>query len=402
MKCLFVVADGAADRPCKELGGKTPFQAANTPNLDTLAADGVNGIMDVISPGVPPGSDTAHLALFGYNPCKYYTGRGTFEALGAGIELKEGDVAFRGNIAMIEKGIVKDRRAGRRDAKLFEKALKGIRIERVQGIKPVVKATVGHRFVLVLRGKNLSCGITDTDPHKTGVRIQKSKPLEKSEAAIRTAAAVNEFTEKALNVLKKHPANKNQKFKANAVLLRGAGIFKPMPSMKKKYGLRAAGVAKGALYLGVARAVGMKTIAPKKATGTVNENYESLARAALKALKNHDFVFVHVKGPDLAGHDGKPKEKVRVIEGIDGMMGKFMKLKNTLIVFTSDHSTPCSLKNHSGDPVPVMISGPGVRPDDVISFDEISAAKGGLNRITGLSLMPIVLDLMGKSKKYGA
>ncbi|MCD6414526.1 MAG: 2,3-bisphosphoglycerate-independent phosphoglycerate mutase [Candidatus Diapherotrites archaeon] len=402
MKCLLIIADGAGDRPCKELKGRTPFQAAKTPNLDSLASRGITGLMDVISPGLPPGSDTAHLALFGYDPKIYYSGRGPFEALGAGVKLKEGDIALRGNIATVKNGIIIDRRAGRRDSKPFEKVLKNIKITSVRGVKPIVRATVEHRFVLILRGKELSPNVTDTDPHKTGKSILASKPLKDSDAARRTALAINEFTNKAMSVLKGHPKNKGSRLKANAVLLRGAGSFLPMPSMRKRYGLRATGIAKGALYSGVARAVGMKTVIPTGATGGINENYASFARTALKTLKKNDFVFVHIKGPDIAGHDGNPLEKVKIIEEIDSMIKEFMRLRNTLIVFTCDHSTPCSRMDHSGDPVPLVMAGPGVRPDDVVSFDEVSVSRGGLNRINGLSLMPIIIDLMDKSKKYGA
>lgn len=402
MKTLLVIADGAGDRPCLELEGKTPFQSAKTPNLDFLATKGTNGIMDIISPGVKPGSDTGHLALFGYDPHQYYTGRGPFEAAGAGIELKKGDVAFRCNMGTKEEGIVVDRRAGRLPTTDLVEALEIIRIDSVHGIEPIVKDGIAHRFALVLRGKDLSWRVTNSDPHETGKPAQKIKPLEKSGGATRTAKAANEFMEKAEDILAHHPNNIDRIPPANCVLLRGAGAAMDMPPFEQRYSLKATAIAKGTLYQGIARILGMHLVIPETATGKLEENCMAFAKEAEKAFETSDFVYLHIKGPDIAGHDGKPKDKVRIIEDIDEMMGELLDLPDTLIAFTADHSTPCPLKGHSGDPVPITIKGKGVRVDDVNRFDEISCAKGGLNRIRGMDLMPILLNILNKNEKYGA
>ncbi|MCD4739923.1 2,3-bisphosphoglycerate-independent phosphoglycerate mutase [archaeon] len=401
MKTILIIADGAGDRPEKALKNRTPFQAAHTPNLNALATKGINGIMDVIAPGIKPGSDTGHLALFGYDPHDYYTGRGPFEAAGAGITLKKGDVAFRCNMGTVKNGVVADRRAGRKPTSEFVEALKQIKIETVHGVTPIVADGIAHRFALVLRGQDLSWRVTNSDPHDTGMPVQQVKPLEKTGGALRTAKACSEFMKKAEHILATHPSNKTRDPPANAVLIRGAGIATNMPAFETKYGLSTAAIAKGTLYEGVARMLGMEVITPKTATGDKNEDCMAFAKETKKALKRKDFVFLHIKGPDLAGHDGKPEEKVETIESIDEMIGELLDL-DALIAFTCDHSTPCNLKGHSGDPVPIAIAGEGIRTDNVTHFDEIACAQGGLHRIRGSDLMPILLNILNLNEKYGA
>jgi len=399
---LLVILDGIGDRFVSKLNG-TVLQYAKTGNLDFFAKTGINGIMDPIAPGIRPGSDTAHLALLGYDPYKVYTGRGPFEAAGIGIKLKEGDVAFRCNFATVnEKMIVKDRRAGRikNGTKELAKAIDAMKID---DVKIIFKEAVEHRAVLVFRGKELSSSITDVDPHKDNIRIDESKPL--SGNAKRAADILNRFVEESYAILKNHPINRERAKKklpsANIILPRGAGIFPKMRSMDEKYKLKSACVAGISLVKGVCRLAGMDIIDVKGATGGTDTNIDAKIEWGVKALKNHDFVVVNIKAPDIYGHDGDAFGKVKMAEKIDKALTP-LKNVDCLKIFTADHSTPVTVKNHSADPVPLTITGKNIRVDDVKHFDEISCAKGALGRITGKDLMNIALDLTNRAEKFGA
>ena len=399
---LLVILDGIGDRFVPKLNG-TVLQYAKTENLDFFAKAGINGIMDPVAPGIRPGSDTAHLSLLGYNPYDVYTGRGPFEAAGIGIKLKEGDVAFRCNFANVdEKMIVKDRRAGRIKQGTGELArtLDGMMID---DVKIIFKEAVEHRGVLVFRGKNLSSNISDVDTHIDNVRIHESKPL--SVDAEKTADILNRFVKESYQILKEHPVNmervRNKKMPANIILPRGAGIFPKMGSMNEKYGLKSACVTGISLVKGICRLAGMDIINVKGATGGVDTNIDGKIECAVKALENHDFVIMNIKAPDLFGHDGDAFGKVKMAEKIDKALEPLKNI-DCLKIFTADHSTPVTVKNHSADPVPITITGKDVRVDDVQNFDEISCAKGGLCRIRGKDLMNIALDLTNRNEKFGA
>ena len=406
-KCLFVLADGAGGRPIKRLGNKTPYQLAHTPNLDHLSEIGEDGLMDPIAPGIRPGSDTSHLQLFGYDPHKYYSGRGPIEALGVGVDVQEGDIAFRCNFATIKDGIIIDRRAGRIKEGTHElaKAVNGIAITSVPGVRIIFKESTEHRAVLVFRGQGLSPQINDNDPHTTGVPPTKITAIEHTPEAIRTAQALVEFVEKSHKVLRSHPINRERELPANYLLCRGAGRLVRPPSFEKEHGIKGTVIAAEGMIKGVGRLLDMEVIHPPGATGGYDTDLYAKADAAAEALKRSDFVFLHIKETDLAGHDGDPEKKIAVLEDIDKMLGYLLKkvgLANTIVVFTSDHSTPCSTRDHSADPVPIVIAGADVRFDYVKHFDELSATEGGLFKIMGRDLFPILMDLMGRSKKYGA
>lgn len=403
---LLVVLDGLGDRPLKELGGKTPLQAAATPQLDRFAAEGVNGLVDPIAPGVCPGSDTAHLALLGYEPRHVYTGRGPFEAAGVGIDVRPGDVAFRCNFATVDdNGHVADRRAGRiREGTAdLAAALDGREID---GVRVLFREGTEHRAALVLRGDGLSAAVSDTDPHREGAPIRHADPL--ADDAGRTAAILNRFLEEARPILADHPVNRDRRARglppANALVTRGGGVFPHLPSLREKHALEGAVVAGVALIKGICRALGMAVMDVPGATGGLDTDLEAKAEAAMGALREKDFVLLNVKAPDICGHDGKVREKVRVVEGIDDMVGRLQSGlgDDVVIALTADHSTPCVLRAHSGDPVPTSLHGEGVRRDDVAVFDEIAAARGGLGRLRGTDLLPVLLDLAGRSTKYGA
>jgi len=405
-KILLVIFDGLGDRPLIELGHKTPLEATPKPNLDWFASNGVNGLVDPIAPGVAAGSDTSHLALFGYDPHEVYTGRGPFEAAGVGIDLEPGDIAFRGNFASVDEDMqLTDRRAGRirEGTEELAKALDGLKLGR---IKATVLAGTEHRVAVVLRGRGLSPRVTDTDPHEIGETIEESKPLES--AAKVTAKAVNAFTKQAYKILKSHPVNRARVAKgeppANAIVLRGAGVFPDLVPITERFHVTAAGIAGVALIRGMFRTIGMDVIDVPGATGGLDTDMIAKADGALDALRTHDLVVLHVKAPDLCGHDGNASEKIRVIERMDAMMGhlKTMLATDVVVALTADHSTPVALKDHSGDPVPLTIFGEGVRVDEVLNFDERSMAHGALGRLRGTDVMNVLLNASNRVEKYGA
>lgn len=405
-KILLVIFDGLGDRPLNELGHKTPLESTPKPNLDWFAANGINGLVDPIAPGIVPGSDTSHLALFGYDPHEVYTGRGPFEAAGVGIDLKPGDIAFRGNFASVDdKMRLTDRRADRirEGTEELAKSVDGIKLGR---IKVTVRAGTEHRVAVVFRGRGLSPNVSDTDPHEIGAAILVAKPFEPS--AKLTAKAVNVFTKKAHQILVEHPVNRSRESKgespANAIVLRGAGVYPDLVPITERLHMKAAGIAGVALIRGMFRTVGMDVIDVPGATGGLDTDMIAKAEAALNVLPTYDLVVLHVKAPDLCGHDGNASEKIRVIERMDAMMGHLKaKLGSDVVVaITSDHSTPVALKDHSGDPVPLTVFGEGVRVDNVLNFDERSVAAGALGSIRGLDVMNVLLSVANRAKKYGA
>ncbi len=399
MKIVFIVFDGLADRPIKELGNKTPLEVADKPNLDKLAKRGINGLLDIISPGKRIGSDVAHLSILGYDPYKYYTGRGPLEASGIGLELNSDDVAFRANFATVSEDFtVIDRRAGRisEGTEELEKAINEIDI----GVDFIFKASVAHRGVLVLRGKGLSDKVSDTDPHEVGVKVMEAKPLENTAEAKRTAEIINEFTRKVYEVLNNHRVNvervRKGKLKANMILLRGAGRTPCFEPFKERYGINGACIAKTAIIKGIARLLGMEVIDSR-------EDFMERGKQVFEALERNDFVLLNIKEPDEAGHDGNYERKIKIIEEADKMIGMFLDyVEENYLVVLSDHTTPVSFRDHTGDEVPILIAGPEVRSDDVTTFSERSVYKGYLNRIRALDLMTYMLNLTNRLEKYGA
>ena len=404
-KGLLIVLDGAGDRPIKDLDGKTPYEYAKTPNLDKLSEIGINGLMDPIKPGQPAGSDTSHLSLLGNNPYETYKGRGYLEALGVGLDLDEKNIAFRCNYGTLRNGKIVDRRAGRIKEGTEELA-KSIQEKVNLPVKFKFKDSTEHRAVLVL--EEGSTKVTDGDPHDTNM-----EPLEitsKSEEGEKTAKLLNEFVNQAHNILKNHEVNlkreKDNKLPANYILVRGAGKKPSTLDFNNKYGVKPSAVVPTALVRGTLRSMGFKILDVKGATGGYDTNVIAKANKVIEEFKNNrDFIFLHFKATDLAGHDGDPEKKIKMIEKADKMIGKLhekLELSKYAIALTSDHSTPCEVLNHSGDPVPIVIAGGGVRTDDVNKFGERPCSKGGLGRINGKDVLLTIMDLMGNTKKYGA
>ena len=410
MRTILVVGDGIADRPLKELGGRTPLETAEIPHLDGVARDGVCGIMDILAPGRPPGSDVANLTLLGYDPFESYRGRGALEAMGAGLEVGPGDVAFRGNFAYLDdEGVVVDRRAGRVDGSVFTEYLSDVSLSAYPDVEVTVMPTLGHRLAVVLRGEGLSWRISDIDPHETGVRVLRSMPIDGTAEAKRTAAIANELYSLLREKMLRHPLNRERAAGglplANVILLRGAGAIPAVKPLTEEYGVEGACVAVTPTVRGACLSAGFDIHDAPGATGGTDTDALGKAEVVERVLPRYDIVFVHVKGADNASHDGDQELKISVIEKIDAMVGHLLDnvdIEETCIAVTADHTTSTRARDHTGDPVPVAILGPEVRSDIVERYSERDCARGGLGRIRGKELMPILLNLQGKVSMYGS
>ena len=412
MKGIVLIMDGMGDRPLKELNNQTPLQAADTPNMNKMAKEGITGIMDSIAPGIIPGSDTAHLSILGYDPYEVYTGRGPFEANGVGVDVLPGDIAFRCNFSTADEDLViTDRRAGRikEGTKDIVEELNKMQLEDYPDVKIIFKESTAHRAVLVLRGEGLSGKVSDADPKVEGKKPAEVKALDDTPEAQKTADILNQLVKKTYEMSKDHPVNLKRIEEglppANIVVPRGAGEVPSVESLNDKYEVNSACIAETGLIMGIGRFAGMDIIEMDDVTGGVDTNLYNIRDTIIDQVKNsdHDFFLINIDGADEAGHDGNVQQKLEFIEEVDKVvMSELIKLEDTYIYLTADHSTPISVMNHSGDPVPVIIRGPEVRVDDVCEYSEVACAKGGLGRIRGSDVMNIMMDLMNYSHKFGA
>ncbi|MFP3215459.1 MAG: alkaline phosphatase family protein [Candidatus Micrarchaeota archaeon] len=410
MRYLLVILDGAADRKNAELNGKTPLEAANMKNLNKIARQSLAGMMYPIEKGVAPESDSAVFSILSYN-IKNYTGRGAMEALGAGLKVGKNDIALRANFATIDE----NRRIISRRCSLTEKEAKELEKEinkiKIKGVKIKFKATVDYRGALLIspRGRKLSQEITNVDIGyiKKGtisiakavdegrLPIPKAKPLKNTKEAKFTAKIVNEFIDKAIEVLSKSNVNKKRiaegKQAANAILLRDASLGLPdVEPIEKKFGIKFCFVTEMPVERGIAKLLKMHEIKFESAKRGI-ERYEKLAKIVNKNTRNCDFVYVHIKGPDEPGHAGDPKKKRDILKAIDNGFFSKLNLYDTRICVTCDHATPCSLKAHSSDPVPVIIG--RFRNGDNLRFDENIDSKGSLGIFNGNELISKILHM---------
>lgn len=413
-KAIYLLQDGIGGRPIPELGNKTELEKANTPNFDSLASNGICGVMDAVAPGIRVGTDVGHLALFGYNPLKVYDGRGPIEAAGINFKLQKGDLALRGNFATVDDNmVIKDRRAGRirKGREKLAEALNGMKLN--DKVTVYFKVATEHRTVVVFRGERFSSYITPVDPGagEEGSKLSLSEAKDKSfSIANYTAELVNKFTLKSHDILKNHPVNKERKkegkLPANIILTRGAGSEIRMKSIADKFNIKASCIAGESTILGIAKLAGFEIVTDPEFTANIDTNLHKKAEIALDCLKKNDLVIIHTKGTDIMAHDNKPEEKSNFIEKVDGMMG-YLKNNlpnniNTYIGLSGDHSTPSKLRTHSSNPVPVVISGSEVLKDEVDSYGERSCAQGGLNRITANELLLCILDYINATYSLGS
>jgi 2,3-bisphosphoglycerate-independent phosphoglycerate mutase len=389
---LVVFIDGLADRPVKALGGRTPLQAAATPTLDQLAAEGQSGQVDAIEPEIVADTAAGSLALFGQPP--RLLARGPIEAIGAGLELRPSDVALRANFATLDaKGKILDRRAGRlrEESPRLAAMLDGMLIDDGEGqVEVRVAAGTEHRLAVVLRGEGLSAAILGSDPEDAAIgrppQVPRALDPGQPEAA-RTARLLAIFEERARQLLAAHPANQARRRAglppANAILSRGAGrLQRLVPLEVEGIPLAMTCIAGDRTVLGIAALLGARAVIDEGMTGNLDTDLDAKFRAAATALATSDLVVVHVKGADIASHDLQPKAKVELIERLDAALGRLLaSFSGRLrVAVTCDHATLSETGQHAADPLPLLLWGEGFPPDGVKRFDEKSAAAGSLGR----------------------
>ena len=384
MKYLLVVGDGMADYPVPELDNMTPLQVACKPNMDAIAAKGRNGLLRTSRENLCAGSDTAILSVLGYDPRRFYTGRGPLEAAARGIQQKENDVAFRCNLITEKDGILVDYSAGHITSGDSSKLIEALKktLERPNELE--FFSGLDYRHFLILRNSPNSLQIECTPPHDAvGAEIATVLPRAKSPEAEKAVNLLKETMLRSKEVLEPHPVNiarqKSGKRPGNMIWPWGGGKKPSMPSFKEKYGLTAAVISAVDLVKGIGSYTDMKVIDVPGATGRDDTNYEGKADYALKALEDNDFVFVHVEAPDEAGHAKDYRLKVKAIEDFDKrLLGRILKgLKEPYaIAVLPDHPTPIRIGTHTKDPVPFAIQSPLANVDGVQKFDEFSARHG--------------------------
>ena len=418
MKLIYVIIDGMGDRPIEELGGKTPLEVAETPYMDSLANAGKTGLMYTVGKGMAPESDVAVVSILGYDPFKYHVSRGALESVGAGLEMKSGDLALRCNFGTLgdDYKSILDRRAGRNLSQKEADELAHAINEEIQlethSVELKIKSTYTYRAALVIRSKEgkLSGNISNTDPaykriNSVGVADLEAEmimktcyALDKTEEAKKSANLVNEFTLKATSVLDKHEVNKKRikagKLKANVILSRDAGSSVPkFPSLKELYGLHFVCLADMNVERGISKLAGMSLVDLPPPSKDLENDCKLRVKRLLEALPHYDGFYVHIKGPDEPGHDGDFNLKTELTAIVDkhfvGNMLQQINLEDHIICITADHSTPCDLKAHSDDPVPVLIAGNKLKGDKVKKFSEKDCKMGELGILAkGTELMP--------------
>ncbi len=386
-RIVLLVMDGLGD--CDNAGKGTALQQAKTPNLDALASRSALGLTVPVAVGVTPGSGPGHLGLFGYDPLVYEVGRGVLSALGIEFPLESRDVAARLNFCTLDKsGKVVDRRAGRIPDEENRRVLAKVRgkIRPPAGVEVFFETEAEHRALLVLRGDGLDDRVGDTDPQATGVEplAADRPPYDQS----RTARMVADLIGQVRTILADEP-------KANMIVGRGFAKHPDWPTFADHFKLKPAAVAGYPMYRGVARLLGMPVVSKPTTAADV-------CAEAVKAMKDHTFVFAHFKYTDKTGEDGDIAAKVRRVEEMDAAIPALVEGRPDVLIVTGDHSTPAPLKAHSWHPVPVLMSAPHLRGDDGNRFDEVACRAGQIGTIMARELLPLAMAHAGKLEKFGA
>jgi len=419
---VYVLLDGVGDLPHPNLVGKTPLGAASTPNLDRLAKNGAMGQVITVGKGIAPESDIAVFNMLGYK-FKHddYAGRGVVEAIGIGIDFKDGDLALRGNFATLnDDGVIIDRRAGRKIEKQDTETVSNEIEEKIkfsdENATAIITPTIGHRLVIRIRSNcALSSNISNTDPAYVRVagmgiakavtdflKIEKCLPLDEESHTKLASKLVNELTEQSLDIMKKSKVNErrkeNDKKLLNGILLRDAGnIYPKVTPINDLHSMKFSCIVDMPVEIGISEILKMKTYDAGGLT-----DYEEKAKVAAKAMDEQNAVYVHLKGPDEFGHDGNAQGKMENIEEIDkrffGTLLDNIDSSKVAVIVSADHSTPCINKGHSADPVPLLISGDMVTNDDTQRFTEIEAKKGRIGLIDGAQVITTGIDII-KSQK---
>ena len=419
IRMIYVLLDGVGDLPHPDLDGKTPLEAASTPTLDKIASNGTIGEVISVGKGIAPESDIAVFNMLGYKfDHTGYVGRGVIEAIGIGIDFKDGDLALRGNYSTLnEEGIIIDRRAGRQIEKEDADGIAKEIEEKIKFSHPdisvVVSPTIGHRVTVRIRAnsRKLSSKITNTDPAYSNIggmgvakavgdflKIEKCLTLEETEDSKFTANLVNRFSEQSINIMKESKINKKRqeqnKKQLSCILLRDAGNKYPdLIPINEKYAMKFSCIVDMPVELGISEVLKMKTF---EAGGLTD--YEEKASVAAKAMETQNAIYVHLKGPDEFGHDGDAIGKMKNIEEIDHRFFKTLveniDSSKVAIIISADHSTPCINKGHSDDPVPILVSGDFIKNDGTTRMTEEQAKKGSIGLLQGAEVVPKALELI--------
>ncbi|HZP57976.1 MAG TPA: 2,3-bisphosphoglycerate-independent phosphoglycerate mutase [Dehalococcoidia bacterium] len=385
-KILLLVIDGLGGLPNES--GRSELEQADIPRLDRLAQESICGMTVPVAAGVTPGSGPGHLALFGYDPVRYTVGRGVLEALGIDFDLQPTDVAARGNFCTVDaQGRITDRRAGRIPTEESSKLCDLLRRIELPGVQLFVEPVRDHRFLLVLRGENLSDQLTETDPQREGKEPLPVRAL--APEAEETARLLNAFVGRAREVL----AGRDR---ANMLTLRGLAKHPPMPSIVETCKFRAGAIAAYPMYRGLAKLVGMEVIA----TGaTFADEVETLKANWDK----HDFFFIHFKKADAAGEDGDFQAKMRALEEVDTYIEELHAMQADVFMVAGDHSTPAVVAGHSWHPVPFLFHARNYMPaDGTEGFNEKTCARGTLGIFPAKDVLSLAMAYAGRLTKYGA
>jgi len=401
MKYIIVLGDGMADEPIESLSNRTPLQFAKTPSMDKLAKKGNSGLLATIPDGMSPGSEVANLSVLGYDPLSVLEGRGSLEAASMGIDIFPGEMAMRCNLICIEQGKIKNHSGGHistEEAAILIRYLN----EKLGNERLQFFPGVSYRHLLKLKGgdKRLNC-IPPHDVPGTDFRNVLIQPL--SDEAKETADYLNELIIRSKGLLERHPINQKRKAEgkdpANSIWLWSPGYKPQMKKLSEEYPIRSGAVISAVdLIKGIGIYAGLESIHVAGATGQYDTDYEGKAQAALNALKEKDFVYLHIEASDEAGHDGDVELKVKTIEALDSRVLKTI-LEETenwdepvTIALLPDHPTPCRIKTHTNSPVPFVICKPGETPDKVTKYNEISVEKGKYGLLKGNEFIKAVFE----------
>lgn len=400
MKYLIILGDGMADEPIASLNNKTCLQAANKPTIDKIAALGRNGMLDTIPEGFAPGSEIANMSVLGYDVPKVFEGRGSLEAASMGVSIEEGEMAMRCNLICIENGKIKNHSAGHISNGEAEELILFLQEELGNDYINFFPG-VSYRHLLKIKNgkKQLKC----TPPHDVpGTPFNDVMISAETDEAISTAALLNDLILKSQALLENHPVNVKRaaagKDKANSIWPWSPGYKPDMKTLLELYNLKSGSVISAVdLIRGIGVYAGLKVIIVPGATGLYDTNYEGKAQAAINALKEDDFVYLHIEASDEAGHEGDVDLKIKTIEYLDSRVVKpiFDEVSKwdepVTIAILPDHPTPCSIKTHTSKPVPFIIYRPGENGDTVQTYDEAACEKGSYGLLKGMEFMQTLI-----------
>ncbi|MCE5177982.1 MAG: cofactor-independent phosphoglycerate mutase [Porphyromonadaceae bacterium] len=401
-KNIIILGDGMADEPIASLGNKTPMQAADTPYMDLLAQKGRSGLLNTVPDGFAPGSEIANLSVLGYDIPSVYEGRGVLEAASMGVDILPGEMAMRCNLVCIEGDLIKNHSAGHVSTAEAAELISFLQ-ERLGNDIFSFHPGVSYRHLLKMKGgdKRLQC----TPPHDIPEHPFRPNLIQAgSKEAESTAVALNELILASQELLRNHPVNRKRiaagKDPANSIWPWSPGYRPQMKPLTELYPIRSGAVISAVdLIRGIGVYAGLEVIMVEGATGLYDTNYEGKARAALDALKEKDFVYLHIEASDEAGHEGDVPLKVKTIEYLDARIVKTIYEEiltwdvPVTITILPDHPTPCAIRTHTRDAIPFLIWHKGIEPDSVQTYDEFSARKGSYGLLQGNQLMETIFKV---------